>query len=92
MRVYISLWLIYSLCVLPPFFHMEDIRTNYLLSKKSSRIADLFQNNYHLFGHIEINVSFTAHIHFSYKKVPSGSASVFPEQEHKGLRPLVFLI
>jgi len=26
------------------------------------------------------------------KKVPSGSASVFPEQEHKGLRPLVFLI
>jgi len=50
MRVYISLWLIYSLCVLPPFFHMEDIRTNYLLSKKSSRIADLFQNNYHMFG------------------------------------------
>ena len=29
---------------------MEDIRTNYLLSKKSSRIADLLQNNYHLFG------------------------------------------
>jgi hypothetical protein len=41
---------------------------------------------------IEIDVSFTAHVHSLQKKKSSGSVSVFPKQDHNELRPLVFLI